>query len=145
MGLDKKHAISWAQKLADNLNRNVMLDHIEYVEKGIRPKDADYFKFLKIKDNLVSLEQFQKWKYSKKIKKMSLFKIGACIILALVVIFALGGSLYWVEIRPGNIRTACANSIRGKGYSFYIANNYYRLCLTVHGLKPESLFVNASN
>src|SRR5438552_4630011 len=71
--LEKKHANSLAQNLADNLNRNVMLDHIEYVEKGIRPKDADYFKFLKIKDNLVSLEQFQKWKYSKKIKKMSLF------------------------------------------------------------------------
>jgi hypothetical protein len=37
------------QALADNLNRNVMLEHIEEVEKGNRPKDSDYLKFIGIR------------------------------------------------------------------------------------------------
>jgi hypothetical protein len=36
-----------AQDLADNLGRNVKLDHIEDVETGLRPMDEDYVKFKK--------------------------------------------------------------------------------------------------
>lgn len=53
---------NWAQSVADNLNRNVMLEHIENVEKGIVEPDEDYHKFVKIKDKLQTLPSFQKWK-----------------------------------------------------------------------------------
>lgn len=36
-----------AQKLVNNLNRNVKIDHIDYVEHGVRPVDDDYFAFKK--------------------------------------------------------------------------------------------------
>jgi len=54
------------QTLADNLNRNVILEHIEEVEKGNRPKDSDYLKFIGIRQHLSSLQAFQEWKYGKQ-------------------------------------------------------------------------------
>lgn len=51
---------------ADNLQRNIMLDHIEFVEKGIRPPDDDYRYCLSIKEHLETLEKYKKWKYAKK-------------------------------------------------------------------------------
>lgn len=51
--------------LVDNLNRNVVLDHIEHVEKSILPKDDAYVRFKKIEKNFVSLKKYQEWKYGK--------------------------------------------------------------------------------
>ena len=54
-----------AQALADNLNRNVMLEHIEDVESGFRPKNNDYLRFKKIERHLQTLEGYRKWKASQ--------------------------------------------------------------------------------
>lgn len=45
----KKVSEEIGQNLVDNLNRNVMLDHIEYVERGIREPDDDYYRALEMK------------------------------------------------------------------------------------------------
>lgn len=62
----------------------------------------------------------------------------------LLVIFIAGIALlfYWFQWRPNEIRKSCANEATNK-YKGYgnIVNNYYRLCLVKHGMKPESLFV----
>jgi (p)ppGpp synthase/HD superfamily hydrolase len=43
--MDKKSR-SFAQALVNNLNYNVLMDHIEYVEEGIREIDDDYYRGL---------------------------------------------------------------------------------------------------
>src|SRR5688572_22415560 len=121
------------QDLADNLNRNVILEHIEMVEQGKRPNDADYYKFIKFRRHLASLPEYQKWKYGKSKRNLSLLPL-----LGTVAILLLGGLFYWFELRPANIRTACAQSVRDPKYqTLEDANNHYRFCLAVHGLKPE--------
>lgn len=53
---------NWVQPFVDNLNRNVMLEHIEEVESGLRPTDADYNRFKKIEKHLQTLEGYKKLK-----------------------------------------------------------------------------------
>jgi hypothetical protein len=64
--------------------------------------------------------------------------VGLFVCLLLIL---LGSAFYWFEVRPGLIRSACIESERGKNYTDYQLNNYYRVCLGRHGLKPESLIV----
>ena len=63
-------------------------------------------------------------------------------ILILVIVF-IGLGLYWFELKPNMVRQSCAEEATNKyrGYGSPIANNYYRLCLVRHLMKPESLFV----
>lgn len=67
-----KRKKSWdeiGQELADNLNRNVVLDHIEFVEKNIRPADDDYYFFKNNIKHYKTLNSYRKWRYSKEYKK----------------------------------------------------------------------------
>jgi (p)ppGpp synthase/HD superfamily hydrolase len=57
MYMKKKINDNWAQEICDNLNRNVMLDHIEYVELGIRELDDDYYRALRVRAGIESMEQ----------------------------------------------------------------------------------------
>lgn len=43
----KDKADSLAQALVNNLNQNVMIDHVSFVEHGVRPLDDDYYTFKK--------------------------------------------------------------------------------------------------
>lgn len=70
-------------------------------------------------------------------------------LIAVVVFIGLG--FYWFQIRPSEIRKICANEaatryndVRPVAYANNYRNNFYRLCLTKQGLKPESLFVNTA-
>ena len=40
----------WAQQFVDNLNRNVVLDHINAVEQGNMPPDEEYFRLKKLEN-----------------------------------------------------------------------------------------------
>jgi hypothetical protein len=112
------------QALADNLNRNVMLEHIEEVEKGNKPKDSDYLEFTAIRQHLSSLRAFQDWKYGKQ---KSNWKRTAVTVLGVALMFILAGGLfYWFEIRPANIRADCAESVRNPKYQTLEANCSYR-------------------
>lgn len=56
------------QGLADNLNRNVSLEHVEEVEKGIKPADEDYYLIKKNIKYYKTLDSYRKWRYGKNIK-----------------------------------------------------------------------------
>lgn len=53
----------FGEVIAENLNRNVLRDHIDYVEKGIRVSDDDYKRAILNNDKLNDFETFIKWKY----------------------------------------------------------------------------------
>jgi len=67
--------------------------------------------------------------------------------LILAIIFLLGW-FYWFQWRPSNIRKDCYQFVRdrqveaknnNKSFSFKSADQYYRNCLILHGLKGEPL------
>lgn len=85
-----------------------------------------------------------------------LAKPGMKLILAVAGILFVFLAFYWFQLRPNDIRKACAEEAlakqggkRGKVTSLFgkdtnydeMINNDYRLCLNGKGLKPESLFV----
>lgn len=71
----------------------------------------------------------------RKITKKYLLVFFSCLFILFL--------LYWFQLRPNEIRKSCAEEATTKyrGYASRIANNYYRLCLVKHMMKPESLFV----
>ena len=73
---------------------------------------------------------------STKITKKHLLILFSC--LCIIFLF------YWFQLRPNMVRKSCADEVTAKyrGHSFIDVNNYYRLCLAKHLMKPESLFVN---
>lgn len=62
------------QGLTDNLNRNVSLEHIKDVEKGIKPADDDYNFIKKNIKHYKTLDSYRKWRYSKNYKKAKLIR-----------------------------------------------------------------------
>ncbi|QQG43973.1 MAG: hypothetical protein HYW86_03870 [Candidatus Roizmanbacteria bacterium] len=60
--------------------------------------------------------------------------VSFCLLLAVI------GYFYWFQWKPSEIRKSCAKEVIEK-YSGSNKNNYYRLCVTQKGLKPESIFV----
>lgn len=55
--------MSIGESLVENLNRNVLLDHLDSVEKGIAKHDDVYDKNHKQRGKLQDLKKFICWKY----------------------------------------------------------------------------------
>ncbi len=56
-----KQKMDWdhlGQSLADNLNKNVMLEHIEFVELGISDVDDDYYRALELREQITPNGKF---------------------------------------------------------------------------------------
>ncbi len=67
--------------------------------------------------------------------------------LALVSSVAIG-VFYWFQYRPAQIKKSCLSEIKNKDdepgeffQNMEHINNYYRVCLVRHGLKPETLLI----
>jgi len=54
------------QELCDNLNRNVLLEHLELVRIGINKSDKTYYEALKIEKYLQYFDKYVAWKYKRK-------------------------------------------------------------------------------
>lgn len=71
-------------------------------------------------------------------------------LLIIIMILSISSFLfYWFQWRPSNIRMSCSEEalnsfkdVRPAADTDLYRNNFYRECLTTHGLKPESLYVN---
>ena len=51
------------EELVENLNRNVILEHVENVETGLNEKDDLYYQYCDHKDKLKDIKSFICWKY----------------------------------------------------------------------------------
>lgn len=76
-------------------------------------------------------------------KRLITMKTKKNTLIAIVVLLLATALFYWFQWRPSSIRKSCAEEATSKyrGYGSSMANNYYRLCLVKHQMKPESLFV----
>lgn len=81
-------------------------------------------------------------RYLKKRLTYRRRKIKHKFFLIFLAIFILLGWFYWFQLRPSLTRSQCLKVALEKSKSKPNQNNEYRLCLTEHGMKPESLFVS---
>lgn len=56
------------RNFTDNINRNRKLEHIKYVEAGLKPVDEKYREYKKIEKHLYTLEKYQKYLLREKEK-----------------------------------------------------------------------------
>lgn len=69
MKRDKTWSKKIGQALTDNLNRNVSLEHVEEVEKGLKPADEEYYFIKKNIKHYKTFDTYMKWKDKKEYKK----------------------------------------------------------------------------
>lgn len=58
-----KFSVNLAKQLADNLNRNVCLEHVKEVERGAKPADDNYYFIKKNLKHFRSFSAYKKWKH----------------------------------------------------------------------------------
>ncbi len=108
-----------------------------------RKKDSEIIKqaseIFNNKDTLKTKQSFVEG-FKKKINVKTFLMVSS--------LFLIGVFFYWYQLRPNSIRKSCAEEVMsGKSKNALTANsrsrinNNFRLCLTEHGLKPESLFI----
>lgn len=56
------------RKFTDNINRNRKLEHIKYVEAGLKSVDDNYREYKKIEKHLQTLEKYEKYLEREKEK-----------------------------------------------------------------------------
>lgn len=75
------------------------------------------------------------------VKRLITMKTKKNILIAIAVLLLATVLFYWFQWRSSSIRKSCAEEATTKTYGLTRQNNYYRLCLVKHLMKPESLFV----
>jgi len=68
------------------------------------------------------------------------FGLNMKLYILILAIALIGLGFYWFQWQPSETRKSCAEEATKKS-GYMGPNNYYRLCLTKHGMKPESLFI----
>lgn len=69
-----KHTNNSSDIMVNNLNNNVKLDHIDFVEHGIRPADQEYHMFKKEMIKIMGSNKYKRYMQNKEQHAMNGYK-----------------------------------------------------------------------
>lgn len=127
-----REAAEKALLLAEKLD---CMSENEFLESGFPYRLEDYIGLTNVILDEGKISRTKRWR--ELIDRLGWSKV----VIFIVLLGLITTIFYWLQIRPSNIRKDCANQAMKEYGGRSSRNNYYRLCLTKSGLKPESLFV----